>query len=602
MTMKANHLYLQNLLDINPRTGTIMLHDKRMVLISVESLGILRSDLINTLGNERAKGFLMRYGWSCGFKAGESLKKKYEWASVKELMLAGPAIHTLEGVATVEPDILEIEGDKLQLTGYWKDSYEADEHIAKHGRSSESACWTLMGYASGYLTNVFGKEVVAYEKYCRAKGDAECYFIAKTVEHLEEEHLKDLRYYKTESLQSVLEDVYMEMEQLNEDIIESEKVQNELTELFLEDKDINEITDMIGRVLGRSIVIDHLTEICSSYFAREEDRGAYDKWVNGGGFTNEQDHQCFESFAIKSHKIVLGRMTVIGDNKLDGREQLILNRALMVFTIQMYHQRKISESVWRRREDFFSEIIDSKIVDESLLNRQATIFGFKPSDPNWIIAVHVVPKEKSVEVISFLTKKYAKLDIFMKDGYIVMIIPENNKNGVEKFNSNLLDEIHASLPDLKVYIGSGRLVDSIHKMGQSYLDATRICDFIKLTYPVGSRQATFKELEPIIMFLKGSDQKELIRFYSETIGELVEYDCMNQGNLLITLKSYLDNNGNLQQTADELHLSIAGLRYRIERIESLSGIDLKTGTGRFECQLATRIYFALEVMKKIKKD
>jgi PucR family transcriptional regulator, purine catabolism regulatory protein len=100
------------------------------------------------------------------------------------------------------------------------------------------------------------------------------------------------------------------------------------------------------------------------------------------------------------------------------------------------------------------------------------------------------------------------------------------------------------------------------------------------------------------MFLKGADQQELIKFYSETIAELVEYDDENQGSLLITLKSYLDNNGNLQQTADELHLSIAGLRYRIERIESLSGIDLKTGSGRFKCQLATRIYFVLQVMNK----
>ena len=111
--MKANQLLLQNLLDVNPRTGVIKLHDKRMALISVEALGILRTDLINTLGKDRAKGFLMRYGWACGNKAGESLREEYEWNSIKELVLAGPSMHTLEGIVTVEPDVLEIDGDKL---------------------------------------------------------------------------------------------------------------------------------------------------------------------------------------------------------------------------------------------------------------------------------------------------------------------------------------------------------------------------------------------------------------------------------------------------------------------------------------------------------
>jgi purine catabolism regulator len=594
--MKGNKLLLENLLDINPRNGIIKLHDKRMVLMSIEALGILRSDLINTLGFERAKGFLMRYGWTCGYKAGESMGEKYEWKSKEEVLLAGLNMHTLEGIVTAEPDSLKIEEDKLYFSGYWKNSYEADEHIAKHGISNEAVCWTLIGYASGYLTKVFGQEVVTYEKYCRAKGDSACYFVAKTVKHAEEEQLKDLRYYKTESLLSVLDDVYMEMEQLNEDIIKSEKVQNELTELFLEGKDINDITDKIGTVLGRSIVIDDLNGIYSSYFEYEEEQDAYDKWIISGFDTDEHSNLYFESFSIQSHKVGLGRMIIIGAERLSKRERLIIDRSKIVLTIQMYHQRKLLESIWRKKEDFFDEIIRNKIVDDSILKLQATIFGFKPSEPNRIIAVNILPKDKTKEVLDFLAKKYAHLDVFIRDGYIIMIVPESNDHHIEKYTSNMIDEIYGRLPDVKVSIGSGRVVNTIQMIGKSYLDATRICDFVQLTYPMGNRQADFKELEPILMFLQGADQEELINFYTETIGNLVDYDNENQGNLLITLKSYLDNNGNLQQTADELHLSIAGLRYRIDRIELLSGIDLKTGSGRFNCQLATKIYFILQVM------
>lgn len=99
----------------------------------------------------------------------------------------------------------------------------------------------------------------------------------------------------------------------------------------------------------------------------------------------------------------------------------------------------------------------------------------------------------------------------------------------------------------------------------------------------------------IMMFLKGVDQKELIGFYKRTIGEIIRYDELNNSDYLMTLKTYLDFNGNLQQTADCLHLSIAGLRYRMDRIEDFCGIDLKTGEGRFNCQLAIQIHFAISL-------
>ncbi|ARF17118.1 XylR N-terminal domain-containing protein [Sporosarcina ureae] len=594
--MKANSLLLQNLIDINPRTGIIKLHDKRMGLISVEALGILRSDLINTLGKERAKGFLMRYGWACGKRAAESIKEKYEWESLKELILSGTVMHTLEGIVTVEPDILEVNEDHLYITGYWKNSFEFTNHIAENEIGNEAICWTLIGYASGYLTSAFGQEVVAYEKHCRGIGDAECYFVAETVAHCDEAYLTDLRYYQSESMQSVIDDMYSEIEQLNENIIESEKVQNQLTELFLEDKDINEITHAIGNILNRSIVIDHYNEVYSSYFVSNEEQLAYMNLKASGVIINQRNGLFFESFLIKNNKVVLGNLTVIGKKKLNQREQTIIKRTLMIFTIQMYHQRKITESLWSKKEDFFDEMITNEITDENTLNRQAASFGFDINRPHRIVTLKVIPKGMKDRVVRVLMNKYPTLDFFVKCNYIVIIATQVRSQDAEDFCVSLINEIKKNIPDVIVHIGSGRLVDSIYQLKESYIDAKRICDFVQLTYPVSSRQATYKDLEGIMMFLKGTDHEELLKFYMNTIGTLVEYDECNSGSLLITLKSYLDNNGNLQQTADDLHLSIAGLRYRIEKIESLSDIDLKTGSGRFNGQLATRIYFGLKVM------
>lgn len=593
--MKANQLLLENLIDVNPRTGIIKLHNKRMGLISVDALGILRKDLINTLGKERAKGFLMRYGWACGKLAAESLKDSYEWPSISELVMSGTVMHTLEGIVTVEPDILEINEDHLYFTGTWNNSFEVMNQLNDKGIDKEAVCWTLIGYASGYLTTAFGQDVVAYERFCRGKGDATCYFVAETVVHCDEEHLKDLRYYQNESLEAVLQDVYSEIEQLNQDIIESETVQNHLTELFLEGKDINDTTLAISQMLGRSIVINHFKEIYSSQFECKYERQAYEKWMNSGVITNHQEGFFFESFSIKSHKVQLGNLIVIGKRKLNQREELIVKRALMVFTIQMYHQRKMTESLLQKREHFFDEMIEIKTVDKISLSRQAAVFGFNIHNPHRIIAIKVLPEKSQEKVVHFITKNYPTLDVFLKHNYI-LIIGETNDRELEEKTQAFMAHMKESLPEVVMHIGSGRYVESIHELGKSYIDATRICDFVQMTYPVKSGMATYKDLEGIMMFLNGADHQELIKFYKNTIGTLVDYDNETDGSLLITLKSYLDNNGNLQHTADDLHLSIAGLRYRIEKIETLSDIDLKTGSGRFNGQLATRIYFGLKVM------
>lgn len=593
--MKANQLLLQNLIDINPRTGIIKLQNKRMTLISVEALGILRNDLISTIGKERAKGFLMRYGWACGKRAAESLKQSYEWQSLNELVISGTAMHTMEGIVTVEPDILKIQDDHLYFTGTWNNSFEATNYIEEGRFDNEAVCWTLIGYASGYLTETFGREVVTYEKSCRGKGDATCYFVAETVAHCDEEHLKDLPYYQNESLEAVLEDVYSEIEQLNEDIIESEKVQNQLTEIFLEGKDITDTTFAISKMLGRSIVIEHFKEIYSSQFECAKEKEAYNKWINSGVITNKQDGFFFESFSMKSNKVELGNLTVIGKTKLNQRDQLIIKRALMVFTIQMYHQRKMTESLLQKREHFFDEMIENKTVDKISLSRQAAVFGFSIKEAHRIIAIKVSPEKMKERVVHYITKNYPSLDLFIKNDFI-LIISEFKDDELQERSLAFITKMKNSLPDVLMHIGSGRYVESIHELGKSYIDATRICDFVQMTYPFTSRLATYKDLEGIMMFLNGADHSELIKFYKNTIGTLVAYDDETSGSLLITLKSYLDNNGNLQQTADDLHLSIAGLRYRIEKIETLSDIDLKTGTGRFNGQLATRIYFGLKVM------
>jgi len=113
---------------------------QRVITVPTSALGMLRRELIGTIGFERTKGFLLRYGWHCGVSDG-LVVKQMKWDDEKELVLAGPYLHTLHGYVEVTPLIVKvnIHQGKLHFEGYWRNSYEAREHLELFGPSAPSA-------------------------------------------------------------------------------------------------------------------------------------------------------------------------------------------------------------------------------------------------------------------------------------------------------------------------------------------------------------------------------------------------------------------------------------------------------------------------------
>lgn len=78
-------------------------------------------------------------------------------------------------------------------------------------------------------------------------------------------------------------------------------------------------------------------------------------------------------------------------------------------------------------------------------------------------------------------------------------------------------------------------------------------------------------------------------FTDRLLGPLVAYDATHRTDLLATLEAFLDCDGSWTRCAARLHLHVNTLRYRIGRIERLTGRDLSTFPGRVDLYLALRL-------------
>ena len=78
------------------------------------------------------------------------------------------------------------------------------------------------------------------------------------------------------------------------------------------------------------------------------------------------------------------------------------------------------------------------------------------------------------------------------------------------------------------------------------------------------------------------------RFAERVLGPVLEYDRRHGGGLLETLEVYLGCEGSWRQAADRLHLHLNTVRYRIGRIEELTGRDLGRLDDRLDLNVAVR--------------
>jgi len=173
--MRADDLTLDTLFDADPKGGVYRFAGERAVLLDTAALGLLRKELIDTLSLSVARGVLYRFGWAHGFRTAEAMKGAFDWESPEEWIKAGGRLHRLKGLVTFRPVPRETGARPRHFSqAIWEESYEAEQHLLHFGLADEPVCWTLTGFASGYLTAVHGRSIRVIEETCVGKGDAVC--------------------------------------------------------------------------------------------------------------------------------------------------------------------------------------------------------------------------------------------------------------------------------------------------------------------------------------------------------------------------------------------------------------------------------------------
>jgi hypothetical protein len=151
--------------------------------------------------------------------------------------------------------------------------------------------------------------------------------------------------------------------------------------------------------------------------------------------------------------------------------------------------------------------------------------------------------------------------------------------------------VHAlepGLADLSLHIGASGVAAGAGALGGAAAEARYACRLAALR-PGRAAVVGDDELSSHMLLLAGVPADLRRTFTDRVIGPVRDYDREHGSDLVPTLTAFLDCSGSWTRCAEILHVHVNTLRYRIQRIEQLTGRDLSALPDRVDLFLAIQL-------------
>jgi hypothetical protein len=174
-------------------------------------------------------------------------------------------------------------------------------------------------------------------------------------------------------------------------------------------------------------------------------------------------------------------------------------------------------------------------------------------------------------------------------GTAVAIVPVKLWSGVPEKVEALLVQLADLFASLDFTIGMSAPPGPLHDLRRLFVQATHA------ELAARSRQqrpsfATSEHVGSHRLMLALTPPDIAVAFRASLIDPLATYDAQHTTFLVQTLERFLDTSCGWQRTADDLHIHVNTLRYRIDRIEQITNRRLSDMSDRVDLYLALQLH------------
>ena len=180
---------------------------------------------------------------------------------------------------------------------------------------------------------------------------------------------------------------------------------------------------------------------------------------------------------------------------------------------------------------------------------------------------------------------------FLDTGVVVFVQVENQQflSETRRITSIIQEIFRRHRSKLTFSVGIGPVCARPVDYPQAYYQAQQAIE-IGRRLRASEESAEYAKLGSYALLYETSKNPATEPFVERVLGPILNYDRKNNSDLIKTLQAYLENNGNLRQTAKKTHTHLNTVRYRLARIEELTRKNLKNAHDFFEFQLAVNLF------------
>jgi PucR family transcriptional regulator, purine catabolism regulatory protein len=162
---------------------------------------------------------------------------------------------------------------------------------------------------------------------------------------------------------------------------------------------------------------------------------------------------------------------------------------------------------------------------------------------------------------------------------LAVLVPGTEVELMRRVIDAVAAELTGGLSGFQTAVASSRVVTDPVDLHRAAAEAVLTANVAEAR---GAATLTFEETGSYRLLLTAisEDPSELQRFFDETVAPLISYDEQYETELVRTLDTFLDEDANVARTAERLFTHRHTIRYRLERVRELTGLDVSSTDGR----------------------
>lgn len=420
----------------------------------------------------------------------------------------------------------------------------------------------------------------------------------------------------------------------------SERVQQELLKLILNDYDLNKISNFIQRQLGCPIVITDKAGmiIGKSNQSQKSMIESWNQYIQQGLIPCRKEEYILEHDPMirKIQNMYLNQQSVLqlpvlqasGDAQgylyvllphnityetfLNDFRVNVLEHSVTTIALWLTRKNAIEETKVRLRSDFVQELAKGEFYSWDQAVSRAKLLGYNLHLPYICIVgfpenLDLLFQKRKKEYDSYLhwldhMIRYIEEEIYYAaqslkrsimmtsqgEKLLIFLEIEQNENP-----SNFLDLVERRLrnllPEVVISWGIGQYHETGMGFKGSYDHANIALNIGRRKYGAGYR-LMYEETRVDRLLLHIAQTPEIKSIILSTIEPLIQYDTQRRMALIGTFSTYNQCKGNVSQTARVLNLHRQSLLYRLRKIESLTGLSLINPDDLFLLDLSIKAW------------